>query len=124
MAAGSSTASAEKLIEGINEIYAKAASGGLTAKQEAVRAAHEGAARFAGMMQMLARTMSEPGSNYGPEITEPISKAGMQFQAGAMLLSEADNALETLANMTLREAAQSPRQTPHHTNELAESGRH
>lgn len=124
VAAGTSTASAEKLTEGVNEIYAHAASGGLTAKQEAVRAAREAAVRFAGMMQMLARTMSEPGSNYGPEITEPISKGGTQFQAGAMLLSDADNALETLANMTLREASTSPRQVPHHQNELSESRGH
>jgi hypothetical protein len=122
--AGTSGAAAEKMIEGIQEIYARAASGGLTAKQEAVRAAHEGAVRFAGMMQMLARSMSEPGSNYGPEITEPLTKAGQHFQAGAMSLSEADTNLETLANMTLREASTSPRQVPHHQNELSESGRH
>lgn len=123
MPAGTSTAAAEKMTEGIQEIYARAASGGLTAKQEAVRAAHDAAVKFAGMMQMLARTMSEPGSNYGPEITEPIAKAGTQFQAGAMILGEADNALETLANMTLREVSVSPRQAPHHS-ELSESGRH
>ena len=122
--AGTSGAAAEKMTEGIQEIYARAASGGLTAKQEAVRAAHEAAVKFAGMMQMLARTMSEPGSNYGPEITEPLTKAGQHFQAGAMSLSEADTNLETLANMTLREASTSPRQVPHHQNELSESGRH
>ena len=122
--AGTSNSAAEKMIEGIQEIYARAASGGINAKQEAVRAAHEGAVRFASMMQMLARTMSEPGSNYGPEITEPIARAGQQFQAGAMLLSEADSNLETLANMTLREAAASPRQVPHHEHELSENGRH
>ena len=41
-----------------------------------------------------------------------------------MSLSEADNNLETLANMTLREASASPRQVPHHEHELSESGRH
>jgi len=122
--AGTSTAAGEKLIEGISEIYARAASGGISAKQEAIRAAHEAAVRFAGMCQMLARAMSEPGSNYGPEITEPISRAGQHFQAGAMSLSEADANLETLANMTLREVSQSPRQAPHHQNELSETGRH
>ena len=119
-----SGAPAEQMIEAIQAIYAHAASGGINAKQEAVRAAHEGAVRFASMMQMLARTMSEPGSHYGPEITEPLSKAGQHFQAGAMSLSEADNNLETLANMTLREASASPRQVPHHEHELSESGRH
>ena len=121
MPTGTSTLPADQLIEAINAIYAHAASGGITAKQEAVRSAREGAVRFAGMMQMLARTMSEPGSNYGPEITEPIARAGQHFQAGAMSLSDADAALETLANMTLREASTSPRQVPHHQNELSES---
>ena len=46
--AGTSGSAAEKMIEGIQEIYARAASGGITAKQEAVRAAHESAVRFAG----------------------------------------------------------------------------
>lgn len=119
-----SSAAAEKMIEGIQEIYEHAARGGLNAKQEAIRAAHEGASRFAGMMQMLARTMSEPDHRYGPEITEPIGKAGEHFQAGAQSLSEADAALETLANMTLREASQSRRQVPHHEHELSENGRH
>ena len=118
---GTSTVPADQLVEAINAIYAHAASGGITAKQEAIRAAHESAVRFAGMMQMLARTMSEPGSNYGPEVTEPIARAGQHFQAGAMSLSEADSNLETLANMTLREASTSPRQVPHHRNELSES---
>lgn len=122
--AGSSTAPAEQLNEAVNAIYAHAASGNFIAKQEAVRAAHAAAGRFAGMCQMLARTMSEPGSNYGPEVTEPIATAGTNFQAGAMSLSEADASLETLGNMTLRESAGSPRQTPHHQNELSESGRH
>ena len=121
--AGTSTASAEKLIEGINEIYAHAATGGIHAKQEAAKAAHEACVRFAAMSQMLARAMAEPGSNYGPEITEPCSKAGQHLQAAAMAYSEADAALSTLINMTVGDLATSPRQAPHHT-ELTEAGAH
>ena len=94
MPAGTSTASAEKLIEGINEIYAKAASGGIHAKQEAVKAAHEACVRFASMSQMLARTMSEPDQNYGPEITEPMARP--PAPGGAMLFRR-PTATSTLA---------------------------
>jgi len=75
------------------------------------------------MSQMLARAMAEPGSNYGPEITEPCSKAGQHLQAAAMAYSEADAALSTLINMTVGDLATSPRQAPHHT-ELTEAGAH
>ena len=123
VAAGTSTASAEKLIEGINEIHAHAASGGIHAKREALAAMHEAAVRFAAMGQMVARTMSEPGSNYGNEITEPIAKGAQQFQAGAITIGEAEANLTTLINMTVGDLATSARQAPHH-RELSENGAH
>ena len=123
VAAGTSTASAEKLIEGINEIHAHAASGGIHAKQEAIKAAHEGAVRFSAMLSMLARSMAEPSNNYGHEITEPLAKGAQNLQATAMSVSESDAALSTLINTTLGDLATSPRQAPHHT-ELTEGGRH
>jgi len=119
--AGASTAAAQKMIEGITEIHAHAQAGGIHAKREALAAIHEGATRFAGMVQMLARQMSEPGMNYGPEITEPLAKAGQHFNAGAMTVSEADTAIEALINMTVGDLAKSPRQAPHH-RELTENG--
>ena len=119
--AGTSTASAEKLIEGINEIHARAQSGNIHAKREAVKAIHEGLVRFGAMLQMLSRQMSEPGMHYGPEITEPIAQAGTHCQAGAMSASEADANLSTLINMTVGDVANSSRQAPHH-EELSESG--
>jgi len=119
--AGTSTASAEKLIEGINEIHAHAQSGGINAKREAVKAIHEGLIRFGAMLSMLSRQMSEPGQNYGPEITEPVAQSGTHCQAGAMSASEADAALSTLINMTVGELATSPRRAPHH-EELSETG--
>ena len=121
VAAGTSTASAEKLIEGINEIHAHAQAGGIHAKQEAVKAAHEASVRFAAMVQMLARQMSEPGQNYGREITEPLAQAGNHHQASAMSLSESDAAISTLINMTVGDLARSARQAPHHA-ELSENG--
>ena len=121
VAAGTSTASAEKLIEGINEIHAHAAAGGIHAKREAIKAAHEGAIRFAAMLAMLARQMAEPGQNYGHEITEPLAKGAQNLQATAMSVSESDASLSTLINTTVGELATSPRQAPHHS-ELSESG--
>ena len=111
----------EQFVEGVNQIHAQAQAGGLHAKHAAIKACHEACVRFASMAQMLSRQMSEPGMNYGNEITEPIGKAGVQLQASAMEFSEADAALTSLANMTLGDLAQSSRQAPHHT-ELSENG--
>lgn len=119
--AGTSTASAEKMIEGINEIHASAAAGNIHAKRAALKAIHEAIIRFAAMLQMLSRQMSEPGSNYGPEITEPIAQAGTHQQASAMSVSDADAAISTLINMSVGDLANSPRQAPHN-NELSETG--
>src|SRR5262249_15397879 len=74
VAANGSSHAAENLIEGVNQIHAEAAAGGIHAKHAAIKAATEGAMRFSSMQGMLARSMSEPGSNYGPEITEPVAK--------------------------------------------------
>ena len=119
MAAGTSTASAEKLIEGINGIHAHAAAGGIHAKREAIQSAHEASVRFSAMVQMLARQLEE--QHYGPEITEPLAKAGQHHQAAAMSLSESDAAISSLINMSVGDLATSPRQAPHH-DELSESG--
>ena len=121
VSAGTSTASAEKLIEGINEIHARAQAGGIHAKREAVKAIHESLVRFSAMLMMLSRQMSEPGQHYGPEITEPVAQAGQHCQAGAMAASEADAAITTLINMTVGELSRSARPTPHHA-ELSEAG--
>lgn len=115
--------SVEQFVEGVNQIHAHAQAGGLTAKHGAVKAAHEGSVRFSAMSAMLSRGMSEPGQNYGPEITEPIAKAATHLQAAAMSFSEADAALTSLENMTVADLAQSSRQAPHH-QELSENGSH
>lgn len=121
VAAGTSTSSAEKAIEGINEIHAHAAAGGIHAKREAVKALHEVDIRVAAMKLMLSRQMSEPGMNYGPEITEPLARSAQHSQAAAMSDSESDAALSTLINITVGELATSPRQAPHNA-ELSETG--
>lgn len=121
MATGTTGVRAEKLIEGVNEIHNNAASGGIFAKHGSIKAANEGALRFADMAQMLSRTLAE--SHYGPEITEPLSSAGTQLRAAAMALSESDAALNSLINSTVGDAARSGRQIPVHT-ELSEAGSH
>jgi hypothetical protein len=111
----------EQFVEGVNQIHATAQAGGIHAKHAGIMASHEGSVRFAAMATMLARQMSEPGMNYGPEITEPIAKAGTHLQAAAMAWSEADAALAALMNMTVGDLANSSRQAPHHA-ELSENG--
>jgi hypothetical protein len=123
VAAATSTGSVEKLVEGVNQIHAEAAAGNVYAKLRGIKASTEGSIRFSQMASMLSRAMSEPGSNYGPEITEPIAKAGEHLQAAAMAWSEADAALTSLLQMSVGELATSPRQAPHHT-ELTENGSH
>lgn len=117
---GTTAAGAEQFIEGVNQIHSTAASGGINAKQAAIKAATEGCIRFAGMLQMLARQMTENG-RYGPEITEPLAKAAQHLQAGAMTLGESDTAITTLKHMQVGELAASARQAPHH-DELNEAG--
>ena len=121
MAATTGAGAAEKLIEGVNQIHGEAAAGGIHAKHGGIKACTEGTLRFSAMSGMLSRAMSEPGQNYGPEVTEPLAKAGVHLQAAAMAFSEADGALATLINMTVGDLANSARQAPHHT-ELSENG--
>lgn len=121
--AAPSTAGAEQLVEGINRIHSEAAAGGIRHKQAALKSANEASLRFSAMAQMISRTMSEPGNNYGPEITEPLGQAAQHLQAAAMSFGESDNALTSLIHMTVGELADSPRQAPHHS-ELSENGSH
>jgi hypothetical protein len=123
MASTTSAGSAEKLIEGVNQVHAEASAGGIHAKHSGIKSCTEGSLRFSAMASMLSRAMSEPGSNYGPEITEPLAKAATHLQAAAMAFSESDGALTTLINMSVGDLANSARQAPHHT-ELSESGSH
>jgi hypothetical protein len=116
-----STTGAEQLIEGVNRIHAEAAAGGIHHKQAALKAAAEGSIRFSAMAQMLSRTMSEPGNNYGPEITEPLAKAAQHLQAAAMSFGEADTNVTSMIHMSVGDLARSPRQAPHHS-ELSENG--
>jgi hypothetical protein len=121
-AAGTSTAGAEQALEGISMLVARAASGNVFAKRECILAMYEVAERMSSALGGLARAMAEPGMNYGPEITEPLALAAMHQQASAMSLAESDAALTALLNRSVGEQAASGRQTPHHQNELAESG--
>jgi hypothetical protein len=121
VAGNGSTGSAEKLIEGVNQVQAEAGAGGVHAKHGAIKSCTEGSLRFSAMSSMMSRAMSEPGANYGPEITEPLAKASTHLQAAAMAFSEADASLTTLLAMSVGDLANSARQAPHHT-ELSETG--
>jgi len=111
----------EQAIEGLNGIHAAALAGNINAKRAAVKALAEVQARAAAMCDMLAREMSEPGMNYGPEVTEPIAAAGTHANAASLVLGDADTALTTLINMGVGELADSPRQAPA-SPELSETG--
>ena len=119
MASTTSSGSAEKLVEGVNQVHNSAAAGGIFAKHGAIKAAHEGALRFADMAQMLARTLAE--AHYGPEITEPLSKAGTYMRDTAQALSESDANLHSLINGSVGDHVRSGRQIPT-TAELSEKG--
>ncbi len=120
MSTGSSGA-VEQVIEGIHSIHGSAAAGNIHAKHRAIKACAEAAVRFGQMASMLSRVLAEPGSNYGPEITEPLGKAGTHLQATALAFGESDAALSSLKGMTVGELADSPRQAPD-KSELTETG--
>lgn len=111
----------EQMVEGINGIRAQALSGGIHAKHAAVKSMVEACERFAAMTLSLARELSEPGMHYGPEITEPLQRAGQFLQAAAAVGSESDASLSSLKGMTVGDLAQSARQAPDHS-ELSETG--
>lgn len=123
MSSQAATGSSEGLIENVTRIATAATAGGIHTKHQAIKDCTEGVIRFGAMLVQVARQMSEPGSNYGHEITEPIARAGTQLQAGALALGEADASMTTLVNMSVGDLANSPRQAPHHT-ELSETGNH
>jgi hypothetical protein len=119
----SGTAATEQFVEGINRLHAEAATGGIFHTQAAIKGMNEGSLRFSSLAQMVSRILSEPGRNYGPEITEPLGKAAQYLRAAAACFGESDTNLSTLINMTVGDLARSPRQAPHHT-EMTETGAH
>ena len=120
MASGSGSG-VEQLVQGYSNIYNDAMAGNIHAKHAGIKASAEGATRGSQMAAMLARALSEPDSNFGPEITEPLAKASQHLQAAAMAFSESDAALASLLQMSVGELATSSRQAPHHS-QLSENG--
>jgi hypothetical protein len=109
----------EPVVDGMHRVHAHAAAGNLRSKQWAIKVCAEIFARASVMALMLSRTLAERG--YGPEITEPMARAGIMAQAAAMACGEADSAITSLANMTVGDLADSPRQAPNR-EELSEDG--
>lgn len=118
-----STGAVEQAIEGVHGIDASARAGNIHAKRTAVKAFIELATRLSHTMNMLSTALSEPGSSYGPEITEPIAKAAEFAKASALALGESDASLTSLSNMTVGDLAGSARQAPD-KSELTETGNH
>lgn len=111
----------EQAVDGMQRVHATAAAGNIRAKQWAIKVCAEILTRVSALALMLSRTVAERG--YGPEISEPLARAGVQAQAAAMACGEADTAITSLANMTVGDLADSPRQAPHRS-ELSETGAH
>lgn len=111
----------EQAVDGMHLVHATAAAGNIRAKQWAIKGCAELFTRAAALMLMLSRTLAERG--YGPEISEPLARAGVMAQAAATACGESDTAITTLANMTVGELADSPRQAPERS-ELSETGAH
>lgn len=109
----------EQAVDGLHRVHATASAGNIRAKQWAIKVCTEIFTRAAALALMLSRTVAERG--YGPEISEPLARAGAMAQAAAACCAEADTAITTLAHMTVGELADSPRQAPQQS-ELSETG--
>lgn len=112
----------EQAIEALGHIHMEAMSGGITGKRRAVLALAELQQRVNQTAFAISRAMSEPGQNYGPEITEKIAAAGTHAQASALVFAQADAALSALLQATLAESMQVNRKIPH-PQELTETGK-
>jgi hypothetical protein len=109
------------MVDGLQRVHQHAAAGNLRTKQWAIKVCAELCTRLSSLLLMMSRTLAERG--YGPEISEPLARAGTMAQAAAMACGESDTAITSLANMRVGELADSPRQAPHR-EELSETGAH
>lgn len=91
---------AEELIEAVDRMYAKAASGGLRDKHEIIKALIEGLHREAAVIRRLEQLMSEEG-RYDHKITEPLAGCVTHISAAANQATESDNALGSMRKATV-----------------------
>jgi hypothetical protein len=103
------------LFTAVNQILARAQSGGLQAKQRAVKQLTEAHEYLSQAMNQFAQHMSEPQQGYGPEIWEPLAQVSAHDKAAASKAAESDAAITTLANMQVGELAGSQMRAPHQT---------
>jgi hypothetical protein len=115
----STTGSVEPMVDGLSRVHQRAAAGNIRTKQWAVKVCAELCTRLSALLLMMSRTLAERG--YGPEISEPLARAGTMAQAAAMSCGESDTAITTLVNMSVGDLADSPRQAPER-GELSETG--
>lgn len=111
----------EQLIEGLARIQAYALAGNVQAKRAAVLALAETGRRSAAASLTLSRALAEPGSHFGPEITEPLAAMSAHFGAAALAGGQSETALTILLTLSLAEAMAAGRQVPHY-DELTETG--
>lgn len=111
----------EPMVDGLQHVHQRAAAGNIRTKQWAVKVCAELCTRMSALLLMMSRTLAERG--YGPEISEPLARAGTMVMAAAMSCGESDTAITSLVNMRVGDLADSPRQAPHR-EELSETGAH
>ena len=116
---GMTHAAVEQAVDGMHRVHSRAAAGNIRSKQWAIKVCAEVFTRISSMMMMMTRALVD--ARYGPEITEPLLRAGVLAQAAAMACAESDAAITSLANMRVGDLADSPRSAPERS-ELSESG--
>lgn len=100
------------LMHAITSIVNRASKGDIIDVRRAIKILASAGGNLASGTMFLGTRLAEPDRHLGPEIWEPTGGAGHHFQAGALLLEQADAMTTSLMQMTLGEVAASPRQGP------------
>jgi hypothetical protein len=103
------------LLYAANALAAEASHGDIHAVRRVDATFAAVATELGSALTRLGQRLSEPDKRYGPEIWEPVMQAGAQCKAAGIHLGEADANTLSLINTTLGELANSPRQSPHHS---------
>jgi hypothetical protein len=102
------------LFTAVQQVMSQARAGGLKAKHRAVKALTEMHDYISQAETSLAQEMSEPDSDYPPQIWEPIAQTAAHSKAASMKMAESDSAMTALENMSVGDLAGSSVHAPHH----------
>jgi hypothetical protein len=102
------------LFTSVQQVMSQARAGGLKAKHRAVKALTEMHDYISQAETSLAQEMSEPDSDYPPQIWEPIAQTAAHSKAASMKMAESDSAMTALENMSVGDLAGSSVHAPHH----------